>query len=130
MMKSQRGLTLIEVLIALAIIGIAMTAVIKATSQNIHSTGYIQRKTMAMWVGQEVMNESIANILNIGNSTGNEKLTTEMLGQDWYWKRDIEETPNPRIKKIIVRVYENDDEEKSPLITLESFAYHENQPEQ
>ncbi len=56
------GLTLIEVLIALAIVGIAMTAIIKATSQNIRSTAYLQNKLIAMWVGQQVSNEMLAGI--------------------------------------------------------------------
>jgi general secretion pathway protein I len=127
MKHAQHGLTLIEVLIALAIISIAMTAVIKATTQNIHSTYYLQKKTLALWVAEEVINESRANLLHIGDSSGNQKLTTEMLGHDWYWHKEEEETPNPNIKKIVVKVYEqdNDVEERSPLITLESYLYHE-----
>lgn len=122
----QAGLTLIEVLIALAIISIAMTAVIKATSQNINSTGYLQKKTIAMYVGQQAINEVRANVLK-GGSSGNQKLTTEMLGREWLWQTEEEETPNNRIKKIIVKVYENEaqEDEGSPIITLESYVYHE-----
>jgi general secretion pathway protein I len=125
--RRQRGLTLIEVLIALAIISIAMTAVIKATSQNIHSTSYLQQKTMAMWVGTQVINEARANLLKVEQSSGNQKLSTEMLGKDWYWQTAQEETPNPRIKKIMVKVYENEDDEAeaSPIVILESYIYHE-----
>lgn len=125
-MKKQIGLTLIEVLIALAIVSIAMTAVIKATSQNIHSTGYLQRKTIAMYVGQQAINEVRAKVLK-GGSSGHQKLTTEMLGREWLWQTEEEETPNERIKKIIVKVYENEtqEEEGSPIITLESYVYNE-----
>lgn len=124
--RKQIGLTLIEVLIALAIVSIAMTAVIKATSQNINSTGYLQKKTIAMFVGQQVINEARAKILK-GGSSGNQKLKTEMLGQDWYWRTEEEETPNNRIKKITVKVYENEDdeEEASSIITLESYVYND-----
>lgn len=122
----QAGLTLIEVLIALAIISIAMTAVIKATSQNLNSTGYLQKKTIAMYVGQQAINEVRANVLK-GGSSGHQKLTTEMLGREWLWQTEEEETPNKRIKKIIVKVYENEtqEDEGSPIITLESYVYHE-----
>lgn len=120
----QKGLTLIEVLVALAIIGIAMTAIIKAVSQNIHSTSYLQKKTIAMWVAQEVINETRAHLLNIGNSSDNQKLTTEMLGSDWYWHLQQEETPNERIKKIIVKVYENE-ESASALVTMESYIHEQ-----
>ena len=125
--RKQRGLTLIEVLVALAIVGIAMTAVIKATSQNIKSTHYLQNKTTAMWVGQQVINEVRAGLLHLDKSSRNQKLTTEMLGRDWYWQMDEEETPNKRIKKITVKVFENEDleESDSAIITLESYRYHE-----
>lgn len=125
--QRQRGLTLIEVLIALAIVSIAMTAVIKAASQNINSTGYLQRKTIAMYVGQQVINEARANVLKVGGSSGHQKLTTEMLGREWFWQTEEEETPNNRIKKITVKVYENEEQEDeaSPIITLESYVYHE-----
>lgn len=126
-MNKQAGLTLIEVLIALAIVGIAMMAVIKATSQNINGTSYLQNKTMAMWVGQEVMSEVRVGVLKNGHSSGNQKLSTEMLGQEWLWQTEEEETPNPRIKKIIVKVFLNESDEaaESPIITLTSYVYRE-----
>src|SRR5579885_34494 len=124
-MHNKSGLTLIEVLIALAIIGIALTAVIKATSQNIRSTSYLETKTSAMWVGQQVINEARANLLKMGSSTDNQKLTTEMLGREWYWHVAQEETTNNRIKKITVKVFANEDEQESPVVTLESYVYHE-----
>lgn len=123
----QLGLTLIEVLIALAIVGIAMTAVIKSTSQNINATSYLQKKTVAMWVAQQVINEARVDLLKMGSSSGRQKLTTHMLGQDWYWQTEEEETPNHRIKKITVKVFENENEEDevAPITILESYIYHE-----
>lgn len=124
--KKENGLTLIEVLIAVAIVGIALTAVIKATSQNIRATTYLQNKTIAMWVGKEVMNEARVGILKLpdpGNTLKKKKL---MLGRDWYWHVSIETTPNQLINKINVLVYEheNEDEVGTPLISLESYIYH------
>lgn len=120
------GLTLIEVLIALAIIGIAMTAIIKATTQNIRSTAYLQNKTIAMWVGSQVLNEARAGILKLPDAPDKRKQMTTMLGQDWYWQANQEATPNKRIYKITVSVFahENENEEETPLIRLESYVYH------
>jgi general secretion pathway protein I len=121
---STLGLTLIEVLIALAIISIAMTAVIKASSQNIRSTAYLQNKTIAMWVGQQALNEVRAGVLKLPNSDTT-KETTNMLGHEWYWEVDQAETPNKRINQIRVRVFADEkDEESTPLLTLETYLYH------
>lgn len=126
--RKMCGFTLIEVLIALAIIGIAMTAVIKATSQNIRSTSYLQDKTMAMWVGQEVLNEARVDVLHLPLAPDNLKEVKQVLGRDWYFTALQEKTPNKNIRKIMVSVYSRSPDsldDATPLMTLESFVYHE-----
>lgn len=125
--RTQSGMTLIEVLIALAIAGIAMIAVIKAASQNIRSTSYLINKTEAMWVAQEVLNETRAKVLKMGSSSGNQRLKTEMLGHEWFWQLEESETPNANIKKVTVTVFENeaDEAEASPIVTMESYVFRD-----
>lgn len=125
-MKQQSGLTLIEVLIALAIVAIAMTAIIKATSQNIRGSTYIKDKTIAMWVGQQVLNEARIGLLQPSKDSEKLKAKTKMLNADWYWDLSQSETPNKRIKKVEVRVFthEVDNDDESPTITMETYIYH------
>lgn len=120
----SKGLTLIEVLIALAILSIAMTAVIKATSQNIRATTYLQDKTIALWVGQEVLSEAQVGIISLTSDTDRIKQTRTMLGKEWYFTDAQEDTPNKHIKKIRVQVFASREDEASPLINLESYFYH------
>lgn len=119
--RKETGLTLIEVLIALAITAIALTAVIKAASQNIRATSYLENKTIAMWVGEDIMNEVRVGVLKI--SDDKVKQSSEMLGREWFWQAESAETPNNHIKKITVKVYTREDEDADPIITLESFTY-------
>jgi general secretion pathway protein I len=121
MKKNNAGFTLIEVLIAMAILAIALSAVIKATSQNIRDTLYLQNKTIAVWVGTEVINEIRAGALKLPSAPAELTQETNMLGKTWPWKATIESTPNPRIKKIIVLVYQTPDHKK--LTQLESYVY-------
>jgi len=123
--KRKLGLTLIEVLIALAIVGIAMLAVIKASSQTIRSTTYLQQKTIALWVAQQALNEVRAGVIKLsGSDTVNQK--TEMLGQYWYTEIRQTPTPNKRIMNISVRVFDHDnyDADDTPLIGMETYMYH------
>jgi len=124
MSQKQAGMTLIEVLVALAIIGIALTAVIKAASQNIRATDYLQNKTIALWVGSKVMREAQLGIIGVGGPEGLRQEQT-MLGRDWFWHAEITTTANARIKKIRVRVYEREpeDDDASALIDLDGYAY-------
>lgn len=115
----NNGFTLIEVLIALVILAIALTAVIKSTSQNIRETMYIQNKTVANWVGTQVINEARIGILKIPMAPENLEEETNMLNQTWHWTGTEEKTPNPHILRIKVTVYKNHER----LVGLESYLY-------
>lgn len=117
--KHQQGFTLIEVLIALAILSIALTAIIKATSENLQNTFYLQQKTISGWVGNLIMNEALAGVIKI---TGNISGSTDMLGQSWAWQASLTTTPNPHISKIHVTVFGKNN---APLSNRESYVYTE-----
>jgi general secretion pathway protein I len=121
-MKNSLGFTLIEVLVALAIIGIALTAVIKATSQNIKDTQYLQQKIIANWVATSVMNEARAGLINL-SKTDEISDETDMLNQSWIWKASLEDTPNPNIKSLHVTVFRKDSDQE--LANLSSYLYEQ-----
>lgn len=121
--KSIVGLTLIEVLIALAIIAIAMTAVIKAASQHIRSTSYLQHKTIALWVGQSVINQARLGIVKLSEEGDWSNNTVAILGEEWHWRGHSEETANKHIHKIEVTVFETEKEAEAPVLSLESYIY-------
>lgn len=124
MLRKDAGMTLIEVLIALAIIGIALTAVIKATSQNIRATNYLQNKTIALWVGRNIMSEIQLGVMKVGGPEGEHQEQTT-LGQNWFWHAEVENTANARIKRIRVRVYQSEpeDDDVPALVDLDGYSY-------
>jgi len=128
-LKKTAGLTLIEVLVALAIVSIAITAMMKAVSQNVRAVSYLQDKTIATWVGQQIINEARVGLLDIKNS-GIDKMNekTVMLNQTWFWQASEEATTNAHIKKVTVEVFPRDpstDADQTPLNTLETYVYRE-----
>ena len=121
---NECGMTLIEVLIALAIVSIGMTAIIKAASQNIRGTQYLQDKTEAMWVATNVINQFRAGTLSF-NADDKSDDKVNMLGKDWYYKVEQAATPNKHIQKITVSVAEHEqtDDTLAPTVTLSSYLY-------
>jgi general secretion pathway protein I len=114
--KQALGLTLIEVLIALAIVSIAMTAIIKAVSQNIRSTDYLQNKTIAMYVARQALTER-----QLGLKSNEQSI---MLDRKWYCHINEMETPNKRIKKIIVQVFAGEsNQDELPIVSLDGYVY-------
>ena len=49
-MKTLRGFTLLEVLVALAVIAIALASIIKAVGTGAANASYLRDKTFAHWV--------------------------------------------------------------------------------
>jgi len=121
MKKQQLGLTLIEVLIALAIVAIALTAIIKAATQNIRATDYLQQKIVANWVGLQVVNEARLGLLAVPAMTEGVQHTTVMLGQAWSWHARQLATPNKRIAKVVVDVW-REGGEHGRLAVLEGYV--------
>lgn len=121
--KSVAGLTLIEVLIALAIISIAMTAIIKAASQNIRSTDYLQQKSAAMWVAQSVLSEAQAGLIGLSDTEDANDNVVSMLGNDWHWRGSVAATANTHMQKVTISVFNRTDDEATPVAGLEGFVY-------
>jgi general secretion pathway protein I len=117
-MQNKAGFTLIEVLIALVILSIALTAIIKSTSQNIKDTLYVQKKTIALLVGNQVMNEILVGLRKPPIAPDTLKNKTTMLNENWTWEASLKPTPTQHVQEINVDVFQ-----RTHLIHLVSYLY-------
>ena len=100
-LDNNAGFTLIEVLLALAIIAIAFTALLKATSQDISAAARIKDKTISHWVASQGITLIQLGLLNSPNNQEISEVTT-LFNQDWYWRASIKPTAIKSIQKIII----------------------------
>ncbi|MGQ3889531.1 type II secretion system minor pseudopilin GspI [Legionella sp. CNM-1927-20] len=120
----QGGFTLMEVLLALAIIAIALTALLKVTAQNVSNTARIKDKTISHWVALQ----GVAMLqLKLLNPALNEEITqvTTMLGQRWYWRVKITKTPMKAVQEINIRVSKNQAGPFSEALTAYRYFYEQ-----
>ena len=103
MTQKSNGFTLIEVLLALAVIAIALTALIKATAQTVANTSHIKDKSIAHWVAMQGVSMIQLGLLTVPNNQEVSQVTN-MLGQRWYWRARIQPTPIPHMQKISITV--------------------------
>ncbi len=121
-MNRQRlqGFTLLEVLIALAVLALAMGAVIKATSDYTSNQSYLRDRTLAMWVARNVLVEY--QVKGEWLSVGERKGTREMGNQEWRWLARISQTEEAELRRLDVEVYPLDsDDDENPVSVLSGF---------
>ena len=113
--KPTMGFTLIELMVALAVLAIGMTAVLHTTSQAGHAGIFLKQKTIAHWVASNRAAELSINRewLEPGVTTG----TETMANQTWHWETDVQNTEVPELRRVTIRLL-LDDEEKASLITF------------
>jgi general secretion pathway protein I len=116
-----RGFTLIEVLVALAIVAIGMAAVLGALNSSADTVSYLRDKTFAQWVAlNQIANLRISGQLQApGNSDGD----TDFAGRTWHWRQEVTATQVPGVVRIDVKVRPKDvktDDEDSGWFTTVS----------
>ena len=111
------GFTLIEVLIALAVLAISIVALIQAGGARAEQVGYLRDRTLATWVAADRIAELrlAAGWPGIGNREGR----FEMTGRTWLWQAEISETPEPAVRRVEVVVRLEEDAE--PLARLAGY---------
>ncbi len=102
-MKTFKGFTLIEVLLALAIIAIALTALLKASSEDVILTQRIKEKSISHWIAMQGVTSIQLGLIPVNP---NEEITqvTKMLGQRWYWRAKLTPTMVSSMQQITITV--------------------------
>jgi general secretion pathway protein I len=105
MRYKSRGFTLIEVLIALAIIAIACTAVIKAVNDSVMVSTRLLRDKGAFWVASNVLASVQNGIYPLPVNGGTYQGVSSMLNQSWDWQDSASGRGTPgSISKLTISV--------------------------
>lgn len=97
-----RGFTLLEVLIALAIVALSAGALLGAVTSSASNVIYLKERTLAEWVALNRLTE-IRMDQNMP-STGKRKGNSVMGGTRWEWEEEVGELAFEGMFRIDVRV--------------------------
>lgn len=126
-MKRSRvsGFTLLEVLVALAVLALSMGAAIKAVSDYTNNQAYLRDRTIAIWVARNVLVRF--QVENEWPDVGERKGTEEMGNREWRWLGVISQTEEAELRRLDVKVFalESEDDE-SPISVLSGFLVQPN----
>jgi general secretion pathway protein I len=110
--KAQQGFTLLETLVALAVLAIAMAAIMRAAGGEINHAAQLRQRLLADWVAQNrlALHAARGDWISVGSQDGEDTEAGMLLS----WHEDISDTPNPSFRRIEVSVFDPDD--KSHLL--------------
>ncbi len=102
----EKGFTLIEVIIALAVIAISMAAAINGVGKNINNASYLREKTLAHWVASNKVAE--IQLSDVALDASEKKGEETLANLRWEWTVKIDETDIQNIKRLTVEVRRED----------------------
>ena len=119
--SKQRGFSLIEVVIALAVLAIALSALIDSTSSATANTIHLRDKTLAHWVAMNRM----ATIRMDGGwpDVGIKTDKSKLAEREWVVETTINGTPEPSIRRVDIRVRKPDDPKDTSVTLLTGFIH-------
>lgn len=104
--KRARGFTLIEVLVALAIVAIGMAAVLEAVGSSADTATYMRDKTLAEWIALNQV--ASARLQAQPPAQGSSEGELDYAGRHWRWHQEVTNGDFQGILQIAVTVQEAD----------------------
>jgi general secretion pathway protein I len=100
--SSAAGFTLVEALVALAIISIALISALHVAAQSTVNVGELRERLLAGWVAENMLAEHRArgDWLPLGIHRGRAR----QGGLEFEWRREVVPTPNRAFRRIDVFV--------------------------
>ena len=119
------GFTLLEMLVALAVIAVVGLAVSSAVGNVIAQTYTLEQRMVAHWVAENHL--ARVQLARIGTveavPTGRETDRVRMSGRTWRVEREVKETTHPWLRRVEIEVYEvSDGEDIGPLDRVVGFV--------
>ena len=101
--RCAKGFTLVEVLVALAIVSIALMSALRAAGQGTNNVGELRSRLLAGWVAENLLAEQRARAdwLPLGMQRG----TSHQGGLDFAWREEVIATPNAAFRRVDVQVF-------------------------
>ena len=100
--SSQRGMTLVEVLVALAILGFVAAAVLSLISQNTRFVAAAEERMIASMLADNLMVEALATATRLEQGVSDGQ--TEFGGRSWTYSQTVTEIGVTRLVRVDIIV--------------------------
>ncbi|CAM4408524.1 type II secretion system minor pseudopilin GspI [Shewanella livingstonensis] len=117
----NRGMTLLEVIVALAVFSIAAVSVTKSLGEQMANMPILEERTLAQWVASNQMVDVRlpGTFPDIGQKTGQ----AELAGREWHWRQEVIKTTDDKFRMIRISV-SDDDKFKRVVAQVSSYVHN------
>jgi len=112
-MRSSKGFTLIEVLVAMTIIAVGVSALVSSAAASAWRADYLREREFGRWVASNVLAE--LQVVPAWPSIGSKNTEVDMGALTWYVKTTTQAVADPDLRRVDVEVRRDKD--------AESFIY-------
>ncbi len=118
--RPHGGFTLVEVVVALAIVAIGMMAVFKTIGDTVSNVSSLRDRSFASWIADNRITEIrlSGQMPSVDETEGD----LEYAGRRWHWTANVAQTQVNGLRRIDVRVRRDTDAEDTWLISLAGFV--------
>ena len=118
--RHTRGFTLVEVLVALVVVALGLTALMVAVNGTARTSGFLRDKSLAQWIALNRLSEVRLNVTKFGQNTDTGEL--DFGSRKWHYDTRYFDTSIASMKRVVVRVYKGDAKTKgNPLAQAVGF---------
>lgn len=117
--RIAQGFTLLEVLVAMAVLAIALSAIVVNGGRFASNASSLRDKSLALWVARNRLTE--IELAPAWPTTGKSNDDVKMGGTEWTWRVEVKETADPSLHRIDIRVEKKGEKNRNAYATLSGF---------
>ncbi|RKF13338.1 type II secretion system protein GspI [Alginatibacterium sediminis] len=117
-------MTLLEVMVAMAILAIAGVTIAQSASGHLRSLQMLEQNTYALWVADNQMADLV--LTQDWRSAAGDKGTEQVAQQTFFWRWERVATSDPEFLALRVFVYESENllnKRDNPIAQLQTYVW-------
>ncbi|UTW44238.1 type II secretion system minor pseudopilin GspI [bacterium SCSIO 12696] len=114
---TQRGFTLLELMIALVVFSVTALIVLENNSSSVRQQAHLEDKVFATWVAENTLAE--LRLKPFWPSIGTQDSRAQLAGREWHIRTDTMSTVEPKLRKVTTQV--RTDRNAPPVIELTGY---------
>ena len=114
--RRARGFTLLEVVVALAIVAIGMLAAFRAVTSTASNAAYLRDRTFASWIASDLITD--LRLRRQMPSVGETEGTVDFANERWRWRSVVVQTEVSGLRQVRMSVRRASDADDVALVEM------------